>query len=160
MVTGFFSPGGWKEYPSPEKFLKILENSQHKILAVDDERNIVAGFINAVSDKILSAYIPLTVLELLVTELLTSELGKDRKPVPLKEYSFSAIFPSSTGVVCPMETTVRSFWLFTPYFENTVAIVSASSTLEKIFNSSMTDSPLSTSHPLAPTCILVNSVEE
>ena len=59
MVTGFFSPGGWKEYPSPEKFLKILENSQHKILAVDDERNIVAGFINAVSDKILTAYIPL-----------------------------------------------------------------------------------------------------
>jgi ribosomal protein S18 acetylase RimI-like enzyme len=59
MVTGFFSPSGWKKYPAPEIFLTILENSQHKILAIDNKINIVAGFINAISDKVLSAYIPL-----------------------------------------------------------------------------------------------------
>ncbi len=86
MVTGFFSPGGWKEYPSPEKFLKILENSQHKILAVDDERNIVAGFINAVSDKILSAYIPLLeVLPEYQNKGIGSELVK-RMMNELKDY--------------------------------------------------------------------------
>jgi ribosomal protein S18 acetylase RimI-like enzyme len=59
MVSGFFKPSGWKEYPSPENFLILLENSQHKILAIDDKNNIVVGFINALSDKVLSSYIPL-----------------------------------------------------------------------------------------------------
>ena len=57
MLTGFFA--GWKEYPSPDKFLLILSNSEHVIIAVDDEKNTVVGFIYAVSDKILAAYIPL-----------------------------------------------------------------------------------------------------
>ena len=62
MISGFFSPSGWKEFPSPEIFLILLKNSQHKILAVDDERNSVIGFIYAISDKVLSAYIPLLVV--------------------------------------------------------------------------------------------------
>lgn len=59
MVSGFFKPSGWKDYPSSDKFLLLLSNSEYKILAIDDGKNIVVGFINALSDKVLSAYIPL-----------------------------------------------------------------------------------------------------
>lgn len=59
MVSGFFKPSGWKDYPSSDKFLLLLSNSEYKILAIDDEKYIVVGFINALSDKVLSAYIPL-----------------------------------------------------------------------------------------------------
>jgi ribosomal protein S18 acetylase RimI-like enzyme len=57
MLTGFFT--GWYKKPSPEILFKILKNSEYKIIAIDDEKGNVAGFINAISDKILSAYIPL-----------------------------------------------------------------------------------------------------
>ena len=56
-LTGFFV--GWPNPPSPETHLKILENSTYVILAVDNETGDVIGFINAVSDKTLAAYIPL-----------------------------------------------------------------------------------------------------
>lgn len=54
-LRGFFE--GWDNKPSREKHYKILSNSQYVILALDGEK--VIGFINAVSDKVLSAYIPL-----------------------------------------------------------------------------------------------------
>lgn len=57
MLTGFFS--GWKTFPSAEKHLTLLKNSEYIILAYDDEKKKVAGFINSVSDGVLSAYIPL-----------------------------------------------------------------------------------------------------
>lgn len=57
MINGFFA--GWKNPPAAEKLISILKNSEHRILAIDKEKDILAGFINAVSDKILSAYIPL-----------------------------------------------------------------------------------------------------
>ncbi len=86
MVNGFFRPSGWKEYPAPEKFFAILENSQHKILAIDDEKNIVVGFINALSDKVLSAYIPLLeVLPEYQNKGIGSELVK-RMMIELKDY--------------------------------------------------------------------------
>ena len=56
-LQGFFA--GWKKCPSPEKHFEILKNSEYVVLAIDEETNNVVGFINAVSDKILSAYIPL-----------------------------------------------------------------------------------------------------
>ncbi len=56
-LAGFFV--GWSKPPSPETHLNILRQSTHVILAVDDETNLVVGFINALSDDILSAYIPL-----------------------------------------------------------------------------------------------------
>lgn len=49
----------WPKPPSPETHLKILENSSHIVLAIDENINQVIGFINAVSDKTLSAYLPL-----------------------------------------------------------------------------------------------------
>lgn len=56
MLKGFFV-SDWKTFPSEEKHLEILKNSEYKILAVDNAK--VVGFINAISDRVLCAYIPL-----------------------------------------------------------------------------------------------------
>lgn len=57
LSSGFFV--GWQNPPSPETHLKILENSQYVILAIDIDTKQIVGFINAISDYILSACIPL-----------------------------------------------------------------------------------------------------
>ena len=57
MLNDFFD--GWKKFPSKEKHFKSLQNSEFKILAIDDVTNKVIGFINAITDGVLSAYIPL-----------------------------------------------------------------------------------------------------
>lgn len=49
----------WPNPPSTEKHLEILENSDYIWLAIDEETNNVVGFITAVSDKVISSYIPL-----------------------------------------------------------------------------------------------------
>lgn len=54
-LNDFFE--GWNKKPSPEKRLSILKNSDYVIIAYEDNR--VIGFINAVTDETLSAYIPL-----------------------------------------------------------------------------------------------------
>lgn len=63
MLSGFFA--GWPTPPSPETHLRILRNSHFVVLAVDRQAGRVVGFVNAVSDGTLSAYIPL--LEVLPT---------------------------------------------------------------------------------------------
>lgn len=55
QLTGFFV--GWPNPPSPETHLRILRGSSHIVLALDNGR--VVGFVNAISDNVLSAYIPL-----------------------------------------------------------------------------------------------------
>lgn len=57
QLQGFFD--GWPNPPSPETHLRLLEGSSHRILAVDEETQQVVGFITAISDGVLSAYIPL-----------------------------------------------------------------------------------------------------
>ncbi len=59
LGEGFFDE--WSNPPDPETHLKILENSDHVVLAVYDDE--VVGFITALSDGILSAFI--TLLEVL-----------------------------------------------------------------------------------------------
>jgi ribosomal protein S18 acetylase RimI-like enzyme len=54
---GFFE--GWPNPPSPTTHARILQQSAYVVLAIDDETNQVVGFVNAISDGILSAYIPL-----------------------------------------------------------------------------------------------------
>ncbi|WP_226641630.1 GNAT family N-acetyltransferase [Mesobacillus subterraneus] len=56
MLVGFFD--GWPTPPSPETHLKLLKNSSKVVLAFDKETDRVVGFITAVSDGVLSAYIP------------------------------------------------------------------------------------------------------
>ncbi len=50
---------GWPTPPSPETLLKILQNSSYIVLAIDESTGNVIGFIQAISDNVLSAYIPL-----------------------------------------------------------------------------------------------------
>jgi len=57
MLPGFFA--GWPNPPSPGMHLKLLTNSYKVVLAIDDKTGNVVGFITAISDGVLSAYIPL-----------------------------------------------------------------------------------------------------
>ncbi|WP_339217709.1 GNAT family N-acetyltransferase [Ornithinibacillus sp. FSL M8-0202] len=57
MLQGFFVD--WPNPPSPKTHLSLLEKSSHVVIAIDEEQNQVVGFITAISDGILSAYIPL-----------------------------------------------------------------------------------------------------
>ncbi len=56
-LQGFFV--GWPKPPSPETHLKILAGSDHVVLAIDDKSDRIVGFITAISDGVLSAYMPL-----------------------------------------------------------------------------------------------------
>lgn len=55
QLTGFFV--GWPNPPSAEQHLDILRGSAAVVLAIDD--GAVVGFATAVSDGVLSAFIPL-----------------------------------------------------------------------------------------------------
>jgi ribosomal protein S18 acetylase RimI-like enzyme len=57
MLIGFFVD--WPNPPSPEKHLRILKHSDAIVLAVDEDAEQVAGFITAITDHVLCAYIPL-----------------------------------------------------------------------------------------------------
>lgn len=57
MLEGFFV--GWPNSPSPQTHLEILRSSAAVMLAVDDETEQVVGFVTALSDGVLSAYLPL-----------------------------------------------------------------------------------------------------
>ena len=54
-LDGFFV--GWPNPPSAERHLAVLRGSAAVVLARDGED--VVGFVNAISDGVLSAYIPL-----------------------------------------------------------------------------------------------------
>ncbi len=56
-LGGFFV--GWPHPPSPETHLRLLRNSDHVVLALDEETGNAVGFTTAISDGVLSAYIPL-----------------------------------------------------------------------------------------------------
>ena len=49
----------WQDKLSPKMHLKLLENSDEIVLAIDDETDMVVGFFTAITDKVISAYIPL-----------------------------------------------------------------------------------------------------
>jgi ribosomal protein S18 acetylase RimI-like enzyme len=57
LTGGFFD--GWPNPPSAETHLRVLRGSAYVWLAVDEQTGQVVGFVNAVSDSVLSAYIPL-----------------------------------------------------------------------------------------------------
>ncbi len=57
QLHGFFV--GWPNPPSPETHLAILRRSDAVALAVDEQTGRVVGFVNALSDGVLSAFIPL-----------------------------------------------------------------------------------------------------
>ena len=57
MLTGFFVD--WPNPPNSATHLKILSDSYCSFIAIDKDTNRIVGFINAISDGVLSAYIPL-----------------------------------------------------------------------------------------------------
>jgi len=57
MLHGFFV--GWPNPPSAKAHMRILAGSYCVWLAIDTCTNKVVGFITAVSDGVISAYIPL-----------------------------------------------------------------------------------------------------
>ena len=57
QLVGFFVD--WTSKPSPQVHLKILYGSSHVVVAIDEESDQVVGFVTAISDGVLSAYIPL-----------------------------------------------------------------------------------------------------
>ncbi len=55
QLKGFFV--NWKQKPSPQKHLQLLQKSNFCFLAINREKQVV-GFITAISDGVLAAYIP------------------------------------------------------------------------------------------------------
>lgn len=54
---GFFV--GWPNPPTPQTHLRLLQGSSAVILAIESASGQVVGFITAISDGVLAAYIPL-----------------------------------------------------------------------------------------------------
>lgn len=71
QLHGFFV--GWINPPNPEKHLELLKSSDEVVLALDTENGNVIGFITAITDNVLAAYIPL--LEVL-PEYQNRQIGK------------------------------------------------------------------------------------
>ena len=63
QIQNFFV--GWPNPPTPETHLRLLTNSDEIILAIDDHTGEVVGFITALTDHVLTAYI--SFLEVLPT---------------------------------------------------------------------------------------------
>ncbi len=57
QLAGFFV--GWPNPPTPETHWRLLAGSDQVVLALDAGTGQVVGFITAVSDGVLAAYIPL-----------------------------------------------------------------------------------------------------
>ncbi len=56
-LKGFFV--GWPYPPSPETHLRLLIGSDYVALAIDLERGQVVGYVTALTDGVLSSFIPL-----------------------------------------------------------------------------------------------------
>jgi len=72
QLQGFFV--GWPKPPSTDTHLKILQQSSYFVIAIDEKTSKVVGFINSISDNIMSVYIPL--LEVL-PEYQKKGIGKE-----------------------------------------------------------------------------------
>ena len=56
MLDGFFV--GWPRRPSKTQHLAVLRGSFRVVLATDDTTGKVVGFVNMISDGVLTAFIP------------------------------------------------------------------------------------------------------
>jgi len=57
QLQGFFV--GWPNPPSPAVHLRLLHQSDIVVIAVDSVAGMVVGFITAITDGVLTAFIPL-----------------------------------------------------------------------------------------------------
>jgi GNAT superfamily N-acetyltransferase len=56
MLEGFFV--GWPRRPSTAQHLAVLRGSFRVVMAIDEEAGTVVGFVNMISDGVLTAFIP------------------------------------------------------------------------------------------------------
>ena len=56
MLHGFFA--GWPRRPSAGQHLAVLRGSYRSVVAIDDAHGRVVGFVNMLSDGVLTAFIP------------------------------------------------------------------------------------------------------
>src|SRR5215469_10724428 len=56
MLHGFFV--GWPRRPSAGQHLAVLRGSYRSVVAVDEASSRVVGFVNMLSDGVLTAFIP------------------------------------------------------------------------------------------------------
>ena len=56
MLQGFFV--GWPRRPSPGQHLAVLRGSYRSVVAIESEDERVVGFVNMLSDGVLTAFIP------------------------------------------------------------------------------------------------------
>jgi GNAT superfamily N-acetyltransferase len=56
-LDGFFV--GWPHPPSPETHLRLLAGSDYVVLALDAETGRVIGYVTALTDGVISSFIPL-----------------------------------------------------------------------------------------------------
>jgi GNAT superfamily N-acetyltransferase len=56
LDDGFWE--GWPERPSTQTHLAALRNSHFAVAAVDEQTNRVVGFITAIADGVIAAFIP------------------------------------------------------------------------------------------------------
>jgi hypothetical protein len=56
MLHGFFT--GWPRRPSVGQHLAVLRGSYRSVVAIDDAHGRVVGFVNMLSDGVLTAFTP------------------------------------------------------------------------------------------------------
>ena len=56
LTGGFWV--GWPTPPTPAMHLAMLQGSEAVVMAIDDATGQVVGFVNAVGDGVLAAYVP------------------------------------------------------------------------------------------------------
>jgi GNAT superfamily N-acetyltransferase len=56
MLHGFLV--GWPRQPSARQHLAVLRGSYRSVMAIDDAADQVVGFVNMLSDGVLTAFIP------------------------------------------------------------------------------------------------------
>ncbi|MGN6793987.1 MAG: GNAT family N-acetyltransferase [Streptosporangiaceae bacterium] len=56
MLDGFFV--GWPRRPSKAQHLAVLRGSFRAAVAIDESTGMVVGFVNVISDGVLTAFIP------------------------------------------------------------------------------------------------------
>ena len=115
QLQGFFV--GWPTPPSRATHLEILEGSDNVILAIDDQTGNVVGFVTAVTDGVLTAFIPL--LEVLPeyrhqgigTELLRRMLKtlKDFYSIDLICDADMTSFYKALGMTAGTGMTIRNY---------------------------------------------------
>jgi len=57
QLNGFFV--GWKEPLTTDQHYQSLKNSEHRVVAFDEEENRIVGFVSALTDRVNFAFIPL-----------------------------------------------------------------------------------------------------